>query len=104
MKKLALLIILVIISRGSVLAQSCLPGMNYFSNQAQIDSFPINYPGCTVIEGDVYIGGEDITNLDGFNVLTSIESNLSVGYYWGWGGNHISLETHYLLILMGLKI
>ena len=35
--------------------QSCLPGGITFTTQAQIDSFPINYPGCSEIEGFVEI-------------------------------------------------
>ena len=49
-------------------AQSpCLPEGITFTTQEQIDSFQINYPGCTEIEGDVQICGNDITNLNGLN-------------------------------------
>jgi hypothetical protein len=85
MKNLILIIAAVAMSHSSAFAQSCLPDTTYFSTQAQIDSFSINFPGCTIIEGDVYIAGQDITNLDGFSMLTSVEGNLSVGYsYGGW--------------------
>jgi hypothetical protein len=66
-------------------SQSCLPEGITFSTQSQIDSFLINYPGCTEIGGDVYIGawlGGDINNLNGLNVLTSIGGGLAIGYWF----------------------
>ena len=55
MKKLILsLILLFIWFMGS--SQGCLPQGIIFISQAQIDSFPINYPNCTKIEGRVNIG------------------------------------------------
>ena len=63
-------------------AQPCLPDGIYFTSQAQIDSFQINYPGCTEIEGDVRIEGNDITNLNGLSVLTSIGGYLYIGRWY----------------------
>jgi len=60
--------------------QSCIPDYIYFYLQSEVDSFQINYPGCTEIEGDVYIGGDDIANLDGLLVLTSIGGHLRIEY------------------------
>ena len=81
MKKLFFLLIVFLIVI-STQAQSCLPDGIYFRNQNEIDSFQINYPECTQIEGFVYIGdprGEsNITNLNGLSILTSIGGNLSV--------------------------
>jgi len=59
---------------------SCLPEGIYFSTQAKIDSFQMNYPGCNEIEGSVLIGGDDITNLDSLNCLVSINGNLEIGF------------------------
>jgi len=59
-------------------SQSCLPEGIIFSTQAQIDSFQINYPNCTEIEGDVNISNSNITNLNGLNVLTSIYGHLYI--------------------------
>jgi hypothetical protein len=78
MKKLLLLTALLVI-QASVFAQSCLPEGITFETQAQIDSFQINYPGCTEIEGDVQIQGNDIVNLNALSVITSIEGTLSIG-------------------------
>jgi hypothetical protein len=79
MKKLIFLFLFISwfqISQG----QSCLPEGIVFTTQAQIDSFPDNYPGCTSIAGDVKISGDDISNLAGLNVLDSIFGSLSFQY------------------------
>ena len=86
MKKLSFITIL-IFSLYSVYSQSCLPEGIEFTTQSQIDSFKINYPGCSEIEGDVSINGYNITNLFGLAVLTSIGGDLNVGHYYG--GNPI---------------
>jgi len=62
----------------TVSSQSCLPQGITFATQAQIDSFQINSPNCTQIEGDVTISGGNITNLNGLSVLTSIGGSLSI--------------------------
>ncbi|MCB9285403.1 MAG: T9SS type A sorting domain-containing protein [Lewinellaceae bacterium] len=65
---------------NSIRAQPCLPEGITFSSQAQINSFPISYPGCTEILGDVWIEGSDITNLTGLSSITSIGGNLEMWY------------------------
>jgi hypothetical protein len=67
----------------SASSQPCLPEGINFESQAQIDNFQINYPGCTIIEGDVIIEGDDISNLSALNVLTSIQGDLKIGYPFG---------------------
>jgi len=57
----------------SLFAQPCLPEGITFSNQAEIDNFQTNHPDCTEIEGGVLIEGNDITNLNGLNVLESVD-------------------------------
>ena len=54
----------------------CLPEGISFTNQAEIDNFQTNYPNCNKIEGDVEIIGDDITNLNGLNVLTAFGGDL----------------------------
>lgn len=78
MKKQILIVFVMIIIAGAATAQSCLPEGITFNTQVQIDSFQINYPNCTEIEGDVTIMGEDITNLNGLSVLSSIVGGLSI--------------------------
>jgi hypothetical protein len=80
MKKIITLIIAVYCSllTAHLSAQSCLPDGINFTTQSQIDSFQINYPGCNEIEGDVLIQGDNIINLNGLDVLTSIWGDLSI--------------------------
>jgi hypothetical protein len=75
MKKLILFIAAVAISHAFAFSQGCLPEGITFTSQAQIDSFQINYPGCTVIEGDVFMNG-DVFNLSGLSLLKSIGGSL----------------------------
>ena len=56
----------------NLFSQPCLPQGITFTTQEQIDNFQTNHPNCTEIEGGVKIEGNDITNLDGLNVITSI--------------------------------
>ncbi len=62
-----------------MLGQPCLPGRISLSTQEQIDNFQTNYPTRTEIDGRVEIAGNDITNLDGLNVLTAIGNILTIG-------------------------
>ncbi len=78
MKKLALLLILSTIIQTSVISQGCLPDGITFTSQAEIDSFQTNYPNCSVIDGFVTISGNNITNLNGLNVLTNIGGDLKI--------------------------
>jgi hypothetical protein len=85
-----------------VTAQPCLPEGITFSSQAEIDSFQINYPNCTEIEGDVLITGFDIANLNGLNNLTHIEGQLSIIF----NNSLIDLSglNHIMTINGGLRI
>lgn len=83
MKALTLLFVFISLICTNVLSQHCLPDGISFTSQEQIDNFQTNYPNCTQIEGSVWIG-ENISNLNGFNALTSfggdlwlLETNLS---------------------------
>lgn len=59
----------------------CLPFGNYYlQSQADIDNFQTNYPDCTELEGITSISGDDITNVDGLNQLTSILGTLKISY------------------------
>ncbi len=78
MKKTTLLIILLAICKFSIFSQGCLPDGIIFNSQSEIDSFPINYPNCTEIEGFVTISGEGITNLDSLHSITSIDRGLAI--------------------------
>lgn len=79
MKRLFLLMIGVVIYNPGF-SQGYLPGGIIFTHQAQIDSFPANYPGCTTIEGNVTIYGSDITRLDSLYALTSFGGDLYISF------------------------
>ena len=67
------------IASGCGITLPCLPYGNYnFHTQTEIDNFQTNYPGCAALQGSVYIGGDDIVNLNGFNVITSFENDLHI--------------------------
>lgn len=63
-------------------AQSCLPNGITLTTQAQVNAFPLNYPGCTAIEGNLIIqenlSAGTITNLDGLSNITSVSGNLAL--------------------------
>ena len=85
-----LAVIILISFQMTALSQKCLPEGIIFTTQAGIDNFHSNYPDCTEIEGDVGISGQDISNLSGLDVLTSI------------GGHLLIWENELLHNLMGL--
>jgi len=86
MKKIILVVFILVIIQLTAFSQSCLPLGITFHTQGEIDSFQVNYPGCTVIEGDVFIGdyggGSNINNLVGLNVLKSVGGNFSIRREW----------------------
>jgi len=55
-----------------------LPDGIIFTNQAQLDSFQINYPSCSEILGNVKIRGGNITNLNELYILTHISGSLTI--------------------------
>lgn len=68
-------------------AQSCLTGGITFNSQEEIDDFPMLYPNCTTIDGDVKIGdftypylGTDIVDLSGLNNINQINGSLDIFY------------------------
>ncbi|MDO8368699.1 MAG: T9SS type A sorting domain-containing protein [Saprospiraceae bacterium] len=66
------------------LAAQCPLGDVTFSTQGQIDSFQINYPGCTDIPGNVTIQGSGITNLDSLIGIATIGGDLMIGETLAW--------------------
>jgi hypothetical protein len=77
-KKFYILLIALFLVVGAT-AQSCLPDGIIFNNQAQIDSFQINYPGCTEIIG--YVGiSFNVNNLIGLNPLTKVDGGITIFY------------------------
>lgn len=54
-----------------IYSQGCLPEGIILNSQEDVNDFASNYPGCTVIEGHVQIGGSvyDLTGLNGVEVF-----------------------------------
>jgi len=48
------------------------------SSQAEVNSFPSDYPGCTVLPVSLTISGGDIANLNALSVLTSLSGTSSL--------------------------
>ncbi|MCB2222420.1 MAG: T9SS type A sorting domain-containing protein [Bacteroidetes bacterium] len=79
MKKPTFFVFIIFFNFIIVSAQSpCLPEGIIFTTQAQIDSFQVNYPGCTDIGWHTSISGPNIENLLGLSVLNSIGGNLHI--------------------------
>ena len=78
MKAIFLFINFILVIQLSLSSQSCLPEGITFLNQQEIDNFQTNFPGCSIIEGDVWIHGYDIDNLNGLSILTEIGGELLV--------------------------
>ena len=78
MKTLKLIIcIFYIVIVSPLTSQSCLSGGIIFNNQAEVDAFAINYPGCTEIMGNVYIQG-NITNVNALSNIVKINGLLNI--------------------------
>lgn len=76
MKKIVFVVLIITMVQALANAQSCLPDGIVFKTQEEIDNFQTNYPGCTEIEGNVQIQGDEITSLSGLSVLTIIQGRL----------------------------
>lgn len=60
------------------LAQNCPSQKLTLSTQAEVDSFPINYPGCTDLEYGLIISGFGIKNLDSLYPIKKISASLEI--------------------------
>ncbi len=58
MKEITLLIYIILGLHYYGKSQNCIPTASVFNSQAQVDAFPLNYPGCTAIDGNVGITGK----------------------------------------------
>lgn len=73
--KTLLFLILTLISQ--FLVAQCIPSAIVFSNQAQVDAFPNDYPGCTTILGNVGITN-GLNGLDSLYQIKKINGSLSI--------------------------
>ena len=76
MKNLTLLLLTFLLVQSNLFSQDCLPGETIFNTQEEIDSFQTNYPSCTHISGKLTITSDEINNLNGLSVITSIGGDL----------------------------
>ena len=100
----SLLFLLLFLLVHEIKGQGCIPDVIEFTNQTSIDNFPSNYPGCDTIlgdviigfgctannvdslysikciQGDIYFGSENVTDLSGLNNLTRVGGDISVFY------------------------
>jgi len=80
MKPSFLLFSISLLVANSLFSQSCLPEGIIFKRQSQIDSFPIIYPTCSIIEGNVEINGTDypIVDLSALSGIQEIRRSLKI--------------------------
>ncbi len=79
MKKTILFIVIALLFQTQLFSQSCLPEGIEFTTQEQIDNFSQNFPDCEIIEGNVFIHGDDISSLNGLLSLKTINGYLGIG-------------------------
>lgn len=78
--KIILLFLLLFASVLALTSQSCTPyQQGMLTRQGQVDSFKINYPGCTVIEGSMTLT-RNVENLDSLHLITKVKGNLFMNY------------------------
>ncbi len=78
MNKLVIILFFSMVSFVSF-AQNCIPDSIIFSRQGQIDSFPLNFPNCKVVDGSIIITNR-VFNLDSLIQLKSIGGNLHIQF------------------------
>lgn len=62
----------------TIVQERCPEGSIELITQADVDQFVIDYPNCTKISKDLYIGSGDITNLSGLSSLKTVEGDLEI--------------------------
>jgi len=113
MKKLTALILATLFYVNA--SSQCLPEGIDFTTQSEIDSFQVNYPGCTDILGSVTVNGIGINNLLGLSILTNIGGSFTIYYnddlinilgvenITSIGGSLSINENHYLQTIGGFE-
>lgn len=103
MKRVALLLLSVLLIQVAYSQYPCLPEGITFTTQIEIDSFQVNYPYCSEIEGDVIVTGSDITNLHGLYVIDEIGGDLIIGGDYGYGTSVTDMYGLWYLTSIGGK-
>ncbi|MEM7104767.1 MAG: T9SS type A sorting domain-containing protein [Bacteroidota bacterium] len=64
---------------GSIAYAQCPVGNLVFETQGEVDSFAVNFPNCSVLDGDILVNGADqVVSLLAFSGLTEIIGDLSI--------------------------
>lgn len=59
-------------------SQNCIPTGLVLNSQSQVDSFPIKYPGCHIIEGVFGLSGSSINNVDSLYPIVEIKNSFQI--------------------------
>ncbi len=82
MKYCYFLSLLVLFNIQHINAQNCVQGAITFTTQEEINTFSSEYPGCTIIEGNVFIETDayfsNLTNLEGLSQIEEIQGDLVI--------------------------
>ena len=73
----AIILLLSALLTNAISQQHCAPSGVVFSTQQSIDLFPVNYPGCTIIDGNLAITG-GAHNLDGLSQITAVGGDILI--------------------------
>ena len=78
--KLLLFALSIFLLNKNLQASNCIPSGTTvtLTRQSEVDSFPINYPGCDVVDGSLVISGNDIVNLNGLRNLKYTNNVLEI--------------------------
>jgi hypothetical protein len=79
MQKAIVFALLALVLPGAAQSQNCPWGSVYFTSQDEVNNFKATYPGCTRIDGDVWIASSTVSNLDSLHEITTISGSLYLG-------------------------
>ncbi|NTW20956.1 MAG: T9SS type A sorting domain-containing protein [Nostocales cyanobacterium W4_Combined_metabat2_030] len=76
--KMRISILTALMVLASNLFAQCPSGNIILSKQSDIDNFSVNYPTCSIVNGDLEITSSLISNLTGLSGITKVEGRLSI--------------------------
>lgn len=69
-----LLLALLVIFKTPSLFSQCPPGSAILVTQAEVDQFIIDYPNCTMINGNLWIGSNSPTDITDLSALSNLNT------------------------------
>lgn len=65
---------------GNMKASDCIQSWEtiILTRQSEVDSFPINYPGCDIVDGYLIISGNNIVNIDSLIHIKKVNYRLAI--------------------------